>query len=187
MSPGGSRPEGSAAPGAASSWPPAPSAHVDVEHPIVSAGPEQTRDFGAALGRAAFPGSAILLEGPLGAGKTVLARGIAEGLGVPGPVTSPSFAILAVHEGHLPFFHLDLYRVAHAGELRAIDLAEVFGGGGVVVVEWPRWLLEDPPPGALEVTIRSAGPTVRLLEVRPRDPRWAERLGQTSRRLVRSP
>ncbi len=138
--------------------------------------PDGTRAIGAALGRAAFPGAAILLEGPLGVGKTVLARGVAEALGVSSPVTSPSFAILAIHQGRLPLFHLDLYRLSDPGELRAIDLAEVFESGGVTVVEWPRWLLADPPLGALEVRLWRAGATRRMLELRPRDARWKGRL-----------
>ncbi len=143
---------------------------------IATSSPEETRAFGESLGGRAFPGAVILLEGPLGAGKTVLARGVAAGLDVEGPVTSPSFAILAVHAGRLPFFHVDLYRVNDPAELRAIDLAEIFGAGGVAAVEWPRWLLQDPPPGALEVRIRPSGEGERAIELRPRDRRWTERL-----------
>lgn len=143
---------------------------------IATRSPEETRAIGESLGGRAFPGAVILLEGPLGAGKTVLARGVAAGLGVESPVTSPSFAILAVHAGRLPFFHLDLYRVNDPAELRAIDLAEIFGAGGVAVVEWPRWLLEDPPPGALEVRIRPSGEGERAIELRARNARWRERL-----------
>ena len=130
--------------------------------------------MGAALGRAAFPGAVLLLAGPLGAGKTALARGVARALEVVGPVTSPSFAILAVHPGRLPLFHLDLYRVSRPAELRSVDLDEVFGAGGVVVVEWPRWLREQPPAGALEVEIEIDSPTRRRFLLRARDPRWVE-------------
>jgi tRNA threonylcarbamoyladenosine biosynthesis protein TsaE len=134
--------------------------------------PEETRSLGAALGRAAFPGSVLLLEGPLGVGKTVLARGVADGLDVRPRVTSPSFGILSAYDGRLPLYHLDLYRVNEPGELRALDLAEIFDSGGVAVVEWPRWLWLDPPAGALRISIRAAGSARRIFELSSRDPRW---------------
>lgn len=134
--------------------------------------PAETEAFGAALAAAAFPGAVLLLEGPLGAGKTALARGLARGLGVQARVTSPTFTILHVHEGRLPFFHLDLYRVGGPAELRAVDLDEIFGGGGVTAVEWPRWLLDDPPAGALEVRLAIREADERELTLIARDRRW---------------
>jgi tRNA threonylcarbamoyladenosine biosynthesis protein TsaE len=132
----------------------------------------ETEALGAAIGRAAFPGAVLLLEGPLGAGKTVLVRGAARGLGVETPVTSPTFTILDVHEGRVPLFHVDLYRVESPAELRAVDLEEVFTAGGLTAVEWPRWLLSDPPAGSLVVRIQPA-PEGRRVRLEPLDARWA--------------
>jgi tRNA threonylcarbamoyladenosine biosynthesis protein TsaE len=131
----------------------------------------ETEALGEELGRAAFPGAVLLLEGPLGAGKTVLVRGVARGLGVAGLVTSPTFTLLDVHEGRLPLFHVDLYRVETPAELRAIDLDEVFAAGGVTAVEWPRWLLDSPPAGSLRVDFEAA-PAGRRLRLAALDPRW---------------
>lgn len=138
-------------------------------------GEAETEALGEALGRAAFPGAVLLLEGPLGAGKTVLVRGIARGLVVTGHVTSPTFTLLDVHEGPLPLFHVDLYRVETPAELRSIDLDEVFAAGGVTAVEWPRWLLDSPPAGSLRVDLEpvAEGRRLRLVAL---DPRWSAAL-----------
>ncbi|MDI3280402.1 MAG: tRNA (adenosine(37)-N6)-threonylcarbamoyltransferase complex ATPase subunit type 1 TsaE, partial [Bacillota bacterium] len=79
--------------------------------------PEETASYGRLIGQVAGPGTVVLLEGQLGAGKTVLARGIADGLGIHQVVRSPSFSLLHLYEGRLPFYHLDLYRLAAPEEL----------------------------------------------------------------------
>jgi tRNA threonylcarbamoyladenosine biosynthesis protein TsaE len=132
----------------------------------------ETEALGERLARAAFPGAVLLLDGPLGAGKTVLVRGLARGLGVAGPVTSPTFTILDVHEGPLPLVHVDLYRVESPAELRSVDLDEVFAAGGVAAVEWPRWLLASPPAGSLHVRLDPV-PGGRRVRLEPLDPRWS--------------
>src|SRR5438132_9953932 len=73
--------------------------------------PEHMRDLGAALGRVAEPGDRFLLEGPFGAGKTTFVQGLAAGLGVEAPVSSPSFVLETRYQGRLPLYHVDLYRV----------------------------------------------------------------------------
>lgn len=98
--------------------------------------PEHTRALGAALGRACAPGAVLALHGGLGAGKTCLAQGVGEGLGVRGPVVSPSFQILAEYPGRLTLYHADLYRLGDEGELEELGLEEALGAGGVMVVEW---------------------------------------------------
>ncbi len=93
----------------------------------------------------------VVLEGPLGAGKTTLAQGIARGLGVADPVTSPTFALVHEYEGSLPVFHMDLYRLSSEEEFDLIGGWEYFARGGVCLIEWaerlgsalnvPRWIL----------------------------------------------
>jgi tRNA threonylcarbamoyladenosine biosynthesis protein TsaE len=138
----------------------------------------ETEELGSALAGVAFPNAVLLLEGPLGSGKTALARGVGRGLEVREAITSPSFTILAIHQGTLPLFHLDLYRLSAPSELRSIELDEIVGAGGLTVVEWPRWLLEQPPAGSLEVRITMHGEAEneRLFELRALDRRWDERL-----------
>ena len=77
--------------------------------------PEQTHELGRALGAAAEPGTVLALAGPLGAGKTLLAKGVAAGLGVVGVVNSPTFVLMNEHDGRLRLFHVDAYRLGEIG------------------------------------------------------------------------
>ena len=121
---------------------------------IVSHSPAQTRRIGASLGQRLCPGDVVLLQGDLGAGKSEFARGIAQGMGVDGPLPSPSFPILLVHEGREhPLYHMDWYRLADAGELYAAGLEEYLGGDGIAVVEWPQQAQEAIPARHLLVDI----------------------------------
>ena len=96
--------------------------------------PAETRALGAALARQLLPGDVLVLEGDLGAGKSEFTRGIARGLGVAGPVASPSFTILNVYdEGRVPLYHFDWYRLSSAQELYDMGMDEYLGGDGVAV------------------------------------------------------
>lgn len=101
--------------------------------------PEQTRRFGMHLGMLVAPGDVVLLHGDLGAGKTHFTQGIAEGLGITEVVRSPTFTLVnEYHEGRLPLYHIDLYRLEGDEEIATIGLDEYLDGDGVVVVEWPE-------------------------------------------------
>jgi tRNA threonylcarbamoyladenosine biosynthesis protein TsaE len=106
--------------------------------PVVlsSASPEATRAIGERIGAALAPGSVVLLRGPLGAGKTVLAKGIARGLGVEDEIISPTYTIVADYPGRIPLAHVDLYRVEGATEIAGLGLDDLLAGPGVTVVEW---------------------------------------------------
>ncbi len=82
------------------------------------------------------PGSVVVLEGTLGAGKTTLAQGVALGLGVQEDVTSPTFALVHEYPGRIPLFHMDLYRLSSAEEFELIGGWEYFRRGGVCLLEW---------------------------------------------------
>jgi tRNA threonylcarbamoyladenosine biosynthesis protein TsaE len=124
-----------------------------------------TEALGARLGEASRPGDVLLLEGPLGAGKTVLARGIARGLGVAGEVSSPTFVLVHQHLGRLPLVHADLYRLESRAEIDALGLLEL-AEDGVLVVEWADrapWLGVD---GAARLVLTpAASETARTLVV----------------------
>ncbi|MDH4228649.1 MAG: tRNA (adenosine(37)-N6)-threonylcarbamoyltransferase complex ATPase subunit type 1 TsaE [Nitrospirota bacterium] len=114
----------------------------------------ETARLGAAIGAACRGGEVLLLSGPLGAGKTHLTKGIAEGLQLdPAQVTSPTFTLLAVHHGRLPLYHVDLYRVEHPAELFQLELFDEVDGPGVTVIEWPEHGRDMLPPSALVVRI----------------------------------
>ena len=101
-----------------------------------SASPDETRAIGERIGAALAPGSVVLLRGPLGAGKTVLAKGIARGLGVEDEIISPTYTIVADYPGRIPLAHVDLYRIEGADELDGLGLDDLIAGPGVTVVEW---------------------------------------------------
>jgi tRNA threonylcarbamoyladenosine biosynthesis protein TsaE len=124
---------------------------------VVTHTAEETAAIGAVLGRAAPDGALILLEGPLGAGKTTFAQGVGAGCGVRDPVTSPTYNLILHYVGDRGFTHIDLYRLEDATELETLGLEEVLGASGVTCVEWPELLGESPAPPWARVRI-SPGP-----------------------------
>ena len=97
-----------------------------------STSPEETFELGRRLGAVLEPGDVLVLTGDLGAGKTQLTKGIAVAMGVEDEVTSPTFALEAVHEGErMPLYHFDLYRLHDAEELGDAGVWDVLGGDGV--------------------------------------------------------
>jgi tRNA threonylcarbamoyladenosine biosynthesis protein TsaE len=130
--------------------------------------PAATKRIGVRLGRLLAPGDFIGLEGDLGVGKTVLARGIAEGAGVdPSEVASPSFAIVYSYRGRLPLHHTDFYRVAGVDELYATGFFDLVGGEGALVVEWVDRVREALPQDHLLVRITCSGERARRLTFLP--------------------
>ena len=108
--------------------------------------PGETEALGAALAKLLWPGAVVAFTGDLGAGKTAFVRGMAQGLGVAGRVTSPTFTIVNEYEGgRLPLFHFDLYRLASSDELFEIGWEDYLSRGGVCAVEW-----SENAAGALE-------------------------------------
>ena len=98
--------------------------------------PESMRGFGYRIGAFMYPGAAVLLVGGLGIGKSVLARGIASGLGTEGPMPSPTYALANTYSGRCLVHHCDLYRLEREGELYAAGMDEIFSGDAVAIVEW---------------------------------------------------
>jgi tRNA threonylcarbamoyladenosine biosynthesis protein TsaE len=101
-----------------------------------SDGPERTRAIGRSLGAAAPPGTVLALSGELGAGKTQLAKGVAEGLGVTSVVNSPTFVLMNEHEGRLRMHHIDAYRLGDPEEAAAAGLLDDREVTGLTVIEW---------------------------------------------------
>src|SRR3990172_7732163 len=114
-----------------------------------TATPSQTRRIGERIGRMLRAGDVVLLSGELGAGKAVLAQGIAKGLGVTDPVKSSSFVIMNEYEGAgLRLYHADLYRLEDPAQVAELALDEL-ASGGVLVVEWPEQAGGEMPEGHL--------------------------------------
>ena len=100
------------------------------------------------------PGQVVCLQGELGAGKTVLAKGIARGLAVAAPVTSPTFTLINEYLGRYPLYHMDFYRLSDPLELEDLGYSEFFYGAGVTLIEWPERAGELLPDARLDVVIR---------------------------------
>ena len=129
---------------------------------------EETRRLGRALGAAAHAGTLLALVGPLGAGKTELAKGVAEGLGVASVVNSPTYVLMNEHEGRLRLFHIDAYRLDDPEEAAAAGLFDDRQAAGVAVVEWADRLGDRLPAERLEMSIDPAadGSDTRLIRWR---------------------
>lgn len=114
---------------------------------------DETRAIGAAIGRAATPGTLLALVGPLGAGKTQLTKGLAAGLEVASVVNSPTFVLMNEHAGRLRLFHVDAYRLDDPEDLLAAGLLDDRAAEGVTVVEWADRLAGWLPDERLELVI----------------------------------
>lgn len=135
---------------------------------MLTKSPAETRALGRSLAQQLRPGDVLLLWGDLGAGKSELTRGIAEGLGVTSPVTSPSFTILNVYdEGRMPLYHFDWYRLNSVEELYEMGMDEYLGGDGVAVVEWPSQCPEAIPETHLAIRLTPAGEDTREVTLTP--------------------
>ena len=126
---------------------------------------EETAALGAALGRAARAGEVITLSGPLGVGKTALARGLITALGHEGDVPSPSFAIVQPYEElEPPVWHVDLYRIEESEESEEIEeLGLDAAADGVLVVEWPEHAGGGAWPQALGLSLAFSASGERIL------------------------
>jgi tRNA threonylcarbamoyladenosine biosynthesis protein TsaE len=141
--------------------------------------PEETLDLGRRIGRAASAGDVVAMVGELGAGKTVLAKGLAEGLeaATAREVISPTFVLCREYlQGRLPFYHLDAYRLRGAADLEAIGVAELLGGDGLAAIEWADRAPQSLPPDYLEVRLEVAGPDRRRLSLTAHGPHAARLL-----------
>lgn len=136
---------------------------------------EATRSWGARLGTLLRAGDLVILTGALGAGKTTLTQGIAEGVGVRGPITSPTFVIARVHPsvvGGPVLVHADAYRLGGLEELDDLDL-DADLDRAVTVVEWGRGVAEDLSEDALEIVLE--GESMRTATILARGERWTSR------------
>jgi tRNA threonylcarbamoyladenosine biosynthesis protein TsaE len=147
---------------------------------------DETRELGAALAELARPGDVVVLAGDLGTGKTALAQGFADGLGVAEQVTSPTFTLARTYEGRLRLHHLDVYRLDHLQEAEDLGLAELVDDGGVTLVEWGDVISPVLPADHLEVRLAYGdGDDDRSLQLAASGRSWAVR-ADSLRRLLGS-
>ena len=116
--------------------------------------PEETYELGKKIGQQARPGQVYTLTGDLGVGKTVFTQGVAAGLGITEPVSSPTFTIVQIYEeGRLPFYHFDVYRIGDIEEMEEIGYDEYFFGEGICLIEWAELIEEILPKDRISITI----------------------------------
>lgn len=130
----------------------------------ISNSPEETLALGEAWATEARPGWVIGLEGDLGAGKTQLVKGLARGLGITEPVTSPTFTLVCEYEGRLPLAHLDFYRLENDEQILATGLEPYFSPEGITVIEWINRWTSPRPADYRHVTLTQTGETERRIE-----------------------
>ncbi|MDR3569646.1 MAG: tRNA (adenosine(37)-N6)-threonylcarbamoyltransferase complex ATPase subunit type 1 TsaE [Syntrophobacteraceae bacterium] len=156
------------------------------EFDFCSPGEQCSLLLGRKIGELLEEGDILALWGELAAGKTLLTRGIARGLGVPPEerVTSPTFTIINEYSGRLTLFHLDLYRLSGADELETLPWQESLFGNGVAVIEWPGRLGRLLPDKRWDIEFSITGEESRTMLLRPHGSRnllrmskWLEELG----------
>ena len=132
----------------------------------ISHSAEETIAFGRQLAGSLRAGDVLALTGDLGAGKTCLVKGLATGLGITHAVTSPTFTL--IHEyrgGRLPLAHIDLYRLATAGEAVNIGIEDYLGGTGVTVIEWAERIESLLPAQTKRIRLTALDETTRQIEI----------------------
>jgi tRNA threonylcarbamoyladenosine biosynthesis protein TsaE len=140
---------------------------------VILGSEEETASAGAALARVARAGDVITVSGPLGVGKTALARGFIQSLGELGDVPSPSFAIVQPYEDlDPPVWHVDLYRIEHASEIEELGLDAV--ADAVLLIEWPERAGAAAWPEALRLSLDFAPDGERILTAKV-PPSWEGR------------
>lgn len=115
---------------------------------------KETFELGRKIGLAAKPGQIYTLVGDLGVGKTVFTQGVAAGLDILEPISSPTFTIIQVYEeGRLPFYHFDVYRIGDIEEMEEIGYDDYFFGEGICLIEWANLIEELLPENIISITI----------------------------------
>ena len=128
---------------------------------VLTHSPEETEALGERLAEHLRPGDVVAYFGDLGAGKTAFTRGLARGLGIAEPVTSPTYTLVNEYlSGRMPLFHFDMYRLGSSDELFDIGWEDYLARGGVCAVEWSE-NVADALTGAISVSIRRLGDTDR--------------------------
>jgi len=135
---------------------------------LLSKSPDQTDQIGRRIGGGLSPGDIVAISGPLGSGKSVLARGILRALGVDGEIPSPSFVIVATYRGRPEINHIDLYRLQAADEALEIGIEDLLDSEAVNVIEWAEKIGTILPPARIDVDMQFWGePDHRLVTISP--------------------
>ena len=120
-----------------------------------------------------FPNMIICLDGELGSGKTVFAKGLGNALGITESITSPTFTIIKEYlDGEMPLYHMDVYRLD--GNTEGVDIEEYYNKGGIVVIEWSKMIKDILPEERLEITFKIVDENKRVLIITPYGKKYEE-------------
>lgn len=152
-----------------------------MDYKVTTTTVEQTREWGKCLGGYLRNGDVLALIGDLGAGKTAMAQGIGEGLGVTRPMTSPTFTLIHEYDGHcqgtkIRLVHMDLYRLQHPQEVEVIGVEESFSEDTICLIEWPEIAADYLPGNRLDVEILGSGEQPREIIFHAQESDWEQRI-----------
>ena len=136
-----------------------------MEYKITTRSERETIEIAQNFESEKFPNMIICLDGELGSGKTIFAKGIANALGISETITSPTFTIIKEYNGELPLYHMDVYRLD--GNIEGIGIEEYFTKGGVVVIEWADTIKDILPSERLDIKFKIIDENRRLLIMTP--------------------
>ena len=138
---------------------------MEFKYEVVTHSPEETLALGKRFARYLKPGAVVGLWGDLGVGKTVMIKGICEGLGVEiEDVTSPSFTVMNMYQGKVPVFHFDFYRVGNFEDVMEFGIEEYFYGEGISLIEWPERIEAYLPKDLIPIHLYRLKPEHRTSE-----------------------
>lgn len=139
---------------------------IESEYHIITYSADGTHALGKAIGQWIEAGIVVALVGDLGTGKTVLVQGMAQGLEVSEDyyVTSPTYTLINEYPGRNRLFHIDLYRIAEAGDVEEIGLFDILYGDGVIAIEWAERLERHLPPERLDVRLKILDDEIRQID-----------------------
>ena len=132
---------------------------------IITNSVEETLQWGEELGKSSIIGDVFALNGELGVGKTVVAKGIAKGLGINEDITSPSFVLLEIYPNKLPLYHFDLYRIDSEIEFDRLNFEEYWNGDGISVIEWAEKADIRLPENSIKIKIEWLDSDKRRIEI----------------------
>ncbi len=143
-----------------------------MEYKITTRNESETIEIAQNFESEKFPNMVICLNGELGSGKTIFAKGIAQALGITETITSPTFTIIKEYDGELPLYHMDVYRLD--GNTDGVGIEDYFSKGGVVVIEWAETIKDILPKERLDIKFKVIDENKRVLVLTPYGRKYEE-------------
>ena len=126
---------------------------------------EETIELGKKIGNLLKPGDVIAMQGTLAAGKTTITKGIAQSLGINDTITSPTFCLISEHEGTMPLYHMDVYRLDGGEDFVNLGTDDMIYGNGVSIIEWSEKIMEELPKKTIILAITPHEDGKRTIEI----------------------